>query len=605
MKRFKKIVFIVCTFAFIAHNQTMHANLIHNDIKEFVYTAVDQSQKQGRKIAPRIFAQEIMNLIRQDKNLEKLFNEPDAPTIEKFITAIGLLGNLRTSSPQRTKQEVINLTLRRSAYENKADLEEAWEKIMRNNANISGPSQQYTSQGSKEYDKEEEASPSPKTQTSDTLYDALEKFMEQNRNLDPLTVISHLQNTAPDIYNAHQGWWQVLGTEATIFHNAKIQGSSFDTTIEGLKKRLQDFGQFNREQQNNLINYLRDIWAKTPNPISIQPQHSITWGISERMGRRPTMEDAYTMNEWTDNQGRKHYFFGIYDGHGGTEVAQTLASGSGSIQPLHDRIKNLTNFNKQDYEHAFNAMQTDIKRLPKGPGSTAVIAHIYTEKDSNNMNIAIAHVGDSRAIIIDQDNTITFATTDHSPKDSVPVFNTTSQSENSRVNYNEPKRVIDAGGAIATHSPNGRFFGFRVAYGTPGKKGNLVTAQGGLAMTRSFETEQDQYKGIIATPDVYIGKISPNNTIILACDGVFEEMGYKDAASTVSNGMQNFKELPGETAMDTFRGNQRYPSNSMAGFQAGNSDKAIYAARALRDAAFKNGSSDNISAMVININSIP
>ncbi|QQR49277.1 protein serine/threonine phosphatase 2C family protein [bacterium] len=101
---------------------------------------------------------------------------------------------------------------------------------------------------------------------------------------------------------------------------------------------------------------------------------------AEKGNRRPTMEDRHHND--TNNQ-----FFGIYDGHGGSEVAEKTK------QELHEHILRLeaTLSTEQALEQGFLAMHESIENQHEG--TTATVAML------RNKTLYVANAGDSRAVL--------------------------------------------------------------------------------------------------------------------------------------------------------------------------------------------------------------
>ena len=223
-----------------------------------------------------------------------------------------------------------------------------------------------------------------------------------------------------------------------------------------------------------------------------------TYGHAERQGRRPTMEDAFFIENNAD-----HAFFGLFDGHGGRAVADYLA------QNLYQNILQDGNF-KADPVAAIRdgCLATDQKLKNISGlkyitvGSTAVMALIKSGK------ISIGNVGDSRAVLAS--NGIAQAlSTDHKPN--IP---------------SEAARIEAAGGSVYQRKINNQDDAWRVY--------NASRSAGGLAVSRAFGDFGMKNFGLIAEPEISIHTITPNDEfLILACDGVWDVLDNQTAVDVV------------------------------------------------------------------------
>ncbi|CAJ0745101.1 10788_t:CDS:2 [Entrophospora sp. SA101] len=204
----------------------------------------------------------------------------------------------------------------------------------------------------------------------------------------------------------------------------------------------------------------------------------LVFASSAMQGWRISMEDAHTTElELANRPG--YSFFGVYDGHGGQNVARYSGSN------LHQKIAGDTNF-PTNIENAiksgFLAIDDDLRKDPSG--CTAVISVITPDN-----YIYVGNAGDSRAVI-SIDGTARDMSNDHKP-----------------VNPGESSRIHKAGGFVEFGRVNGN-----------------------LALSRAigdFEFKQNTNFGpeeqiVTAYPDVQKIKIEPNKTefLVLACDVV-------------------------------------------------------------------------------------
>ncbi len=285
----------------------------------------------------------------------------------------------------------------------------------------------------------------------------------------------------------------------------------------------------------------------------------IEWGVSERQGDRDEMEDDYAAV--TNLKGHSDQaFFGIYDGHCGAQAAIAAAKGldlgnGKQIPALHELVDPESEDRLENYKHAYEQTDENISAHFDKDGTTAVTARIL--KEISRLDLAWA--GDSRGVLVKQDGAVCAlgTTDDHKPG---------SESEKLR---------IKAVGGFVMYD----------AWGPP--------RVGGLSVSRTLgdKKKKASYAGIIAEPDVEVVDLQPEHAfLILACDGVWDVLQNEVAAYIVARALkQKMDELPADPIKET--------QESVT--EDGNSNSAMYAARALRDEAYNELSQDNISVIVV------
>lgn len=187
------------------------------------------------------------------------------------------------------------------------------------------------------------------------------------------------------------------------------------------------------------------------------------------------MEDEILIQQVDQKQ--ETYLIGIFDGHGGKEVSEFLATNASKyflLSPL----------DKEQIRQSFLKLDQDISRYCSNKhGSTAAIA--LFQRENKGWHIYIAHVGDSRIVLLNSNFQIVHVTEDH---------NANSEAET--------KRVVAAGGVIINKRLNGT-----------------------LAITRALGDFyiKEKHKALIAEPEVVEFRITTPHTILLFSDGLFED----------------------------------------------------------------------------------
>lgn len=300
------------------------------------------------------------------------------------------------------------------------------------------------------------------------------------------------------------------------------------------------------------------------------PELNIAWGVSERQGVRPSMEDSYAYAKLQlTPYGKPAYYFGIFDGHGGAHSAKlagkyapsffltSFRENSPKIQKLNDLIA--AAFDKS-YVELDKAMQRDYQ-----DGTTAVSALVW------DTNVYLAWAGDSRAVVAAADGRIKAETTDHKPN-----------------NPTEKKRIEATGERIWVHPAAPKVY--RV---------------GDLASSRSLGDKQPKAiiapNAVIPNPEMKRVTIQKGDIIILACDGLWDVMTSQEAVKFVrenlNKSVEDLQKINPVPLVSTTKGVE-----SADNFKnEGNNNRLQEISRALRDAALLRDSRDNISVMIIQV----
>ena len=291
-------------------------------------------------------------------------------------------------------------------------------------------------------------------------------------------------------------------------------------------------------------------------------------GMSEMIGKRPTMEDALTWHWGLGDPGGEAQvdYFGLFDGHAGTAASAFCAerlhknmfgpgapeslTSLGSLEPVLQAA-----IDKTEEELCAFLMSDAVPKSDARGGTTGLFAFFVGDQ------LAVANVGDSRAILAPAPAP--------APETSVA------------------SRMGRAGSSLKTRRDSMalRRVKSRVRRLSMDHKPTLVEEQerirkakahvafngrvnGNLAVSRAFgDFHLKPY--VIASP--YVAQpvsFSPGDILIMACDGVWDEIDDARAASIVQ---------------------QAYAA----------SGSLSHAASVLRDSAYMAGSTDNISVLLI------
>ncbi|KAJ8750459.1 hypothetical protein K2173_015598 [Erythroxylum novogranatense] len=304
------------------------------------------------------------------------------------------------------------------------------------------------------------------------------------------------------------------------------------------------------------------------------------WGVTSLCGRRPEMEDAVAtiprllkipiklligdrvqdgMNKCLTHQ--TAHFFGVYDGHGGSQVANYCSERIHSV--LAEEIESLSNgvidgkdgcqeLWKKAFTNCFLKVDAEVggkpnteALAPETVGSTAVVAIICSS------HIIVANCGDSRAVLCRGKDPVALSV-DHKPN-----------------REDEYARIEAAGGKVIQWNGH-RVFGV-------------------LAMSRSIG---DRYlkPWIIPEPEVmFVPREKEDECLILASDGLWDVMPNEEACELARKRILVWHKKNGVTL----------PSSRGEGIDPA----AQAAAEFLLNRALQKGSKDNITVIVVDLKS--
>jgi len=267
------------------------------------------------------------------------------------------------------------------------------------------------------------------------------------------------------------------------------------------------------------------------------------------------LRDRFTADEAMEELG---VLFGVFDGHGGTQVSDHVSKSiSKKVLELY-RAKQVQPASRDEkiksaLKEAF--VQTDKELLGlaerkkfESSGSTALVAVLHGNPKLNTaLRLVLAHVGNSRAVLCRGGQAVA-VTEDHTPE-----------------RIEEKKRVERAGGLVlnvrgawriaAPANPNGMSKASRREYQ-------------GLAMTRSMGDLHFKQPSMLSTsePDVKVLPLTDKDLfVVLATDGIYTHMSNQEVVDLASKHWQDPEE----------------------------------AAKVIVRTAFQRGSDDNLTAVVI------
>jgi len=267
-------------------------------------------------------------------------------------------------------------------------------------------------------------------------------------------------------------------------------------------------------------------WARRP-PLPDAPHlmtHSVTngrirAGACTAYGPRVSNEDAHVCScDWAvlpaTRAGDAHAsLFAVCDGHGGTWTSESVGDYLADVLRTH--AQNCEWWDKAARRAAVQeAFLTLDRRLDEeggsracSSGSTCIAAMIWPcgADEPAGYRVMLANIGDSRGLVLRRGSDTLSVTRDHKPDDP-----------------REKKRIRAAEGYVLPADPP-----------------QPARLDGKLAMSRAFgdmqykadrARRQDAQK-VIAVPEVYELTAELGDTVILACDGVFDVLQSEEVAA--------------------------------------------------------------------------
>lgn len=240
---------------------------------------------------------------------------------------------------------------------------------------------------------------------------------------------------------------------------------------------------------SRMIEYLTDYYENS----DTHKELSSIVGVAETQGLRSSMEDAHHIEIGDD-----YAFFGLYDGHGGSQVADFAA------QYLHHNInigeQKTTSSIEEALKHAFIKTHNDLDSASfdvQNQGCTALVALLC------NNRLFVANAGDSRAVVGNAGKAEPFSQ-DHKPNE-----------------LSEKERIEKLGGTVVM---GGR-------WDVPRVNGNLATSRAlGDKLLNPWVTPH---------PEIIHRQLTPEDDfLILACDGVWDVMDNQTAVDIVKKALE-------------------------------------------------------------------
>lgn len=269
-----------------------------------------------------------------------------------------------------------------------------------------------------------------------------------------------------------------------------LSRSDFATAIELVSDKIEE-----------LLARNQAVYDSLPRRLAIEHKFRCVKGASAASARgiRKEMEDEDIILEGCLGDESIDGFFGLYDGHGGTETVDLLVRVFHENVALAYRALSSLPFSEV-WSVAYKETDAQIRRMNiLRSGATAVTCVIHTQ--NGRRFLETANVGDSRAVLVRGGQAVRLSF-DHKPGDP-----------------GEKLRIQARGGFV---SASGR-------------------ANGILAVSRAFGDHLLKEGDIIsAVPHCCTHELTDEDTyLLLACDGVFDVMDDQHAVNFLMEAIQN------------------------------------------------------------------
>ncbi|CAH8391815.1 unnamed protein product [Eruca vesicaria subsp. sativa] len=347
-------------------------------------------------------------------------------------------------------------------------------------------------------------------------------------------------------------------TSCSVSESRKVLSSRINSPNFNIKNQSADIAAGSDERST----VEKKMISRTESRTLFEFKNVSLYGVTSICGRRPEMEDAVStiprfFQSPTNPQSTAH-FFGVYDGHGGSQVANycrermhvALAEEIEKEKPMLYDGDTWQEMWKRALFNSFLRVDSEIESVaPETVGSTSVVAVVFPT------HIFVANCGDSRAVLC-RGKTALPLSTDHKPD-----------------REDEAARIEAAGGKVI--------------------KWNGARVFGVLAMSRSIG---DRYlkPSIIPDPEVTaVKRVKEDDCLVLASDGVWDVMTDEEACEMARKRILLWHKknmVAGDASLLTEerRGEREDPA-------------ARSAAEYLSKLALQRGSKDNITVVVVDL----
>ncbi|KAG5468708.1 hypothetical protein CUR178_01543 [Leishmania enriettii] len=262
----------------------------------------------------------------------------------------------------------------------------------------------------------------------------------------------------------------------------------------------------------------------------------VDYGVTAEQGARKTMEDQHTML----SEGIP--FFGVYDGHGGTQCAEYLRDQLHGLILGHPEVK--TDPEKAIVEGVIEADRAFLARSEaetNESGSVCAVALIIDDK------LVVGNVGDAEVVL---------------SRNAKPIVLTVRHNISS--NPSEEERIRSVGGKVCHN---------RVGHPNynPAVVSLAVTRAIGDAGFKLAKYTDGKPSGVIAVPETSVTRLTDEDEfLVIGCDGLWDVMTYAEVVDFCYHRFQ-----------------EGVPAQCIA--------------EELAQAALGKGSTDNVTAMLVHL----
>ncbi len=250
-------------------------------------------------------------------------------------------------------------------------------------------------------------------------------------------------------------------------------------------------------------------------------EYKLAVATATDQGARKTMQDYFYNN-------LENKFFGVYDGHGGPEIAQWAQEGLHTT--VHDAEQEFSD-TKTAIQASFITFNDCIKGKAYNQGTTATIALV------RNDTLYVANVGDSRAVLSINGQALQVST-DHNPHFSI---------EKKRIEASGLWRIKNLSSAPSKipfiEKANDK--DKRKTYTTSRIQRTNIPHHNDYGLSVSRALGDHNFKGaVIANPDIHVRKLNgTEDFLIIASDGLWTIMSNQAAVDLIKQWLRDGQTL--------------------------------------------------------------
>uniref|UniRef100_A0A6A7G5I0 PPM-type phosphatase domain-containing protein n=1 Tax=Hirondellea gigas TaxID=1518452 RepID=A0A6A7G5I0_9CRUS len=243
-------------------------------------------------------------------------------------------------------------------------------------------------------------------------------------------------------------------------------------------------------------------------------------GTASMQGCRIHQEDAHRVVLNLPNH-PAYAFYGVFDGHGGGEASKFVQ------KHLIHRLDELDEFTDEKLKDCFRTLDrkfvADENSAIREHGTTCVcclVERIPAEEKGDQFNITCVNLGDSRSLLLRNDDSWIPLSEDHKPTNDI-----------------ERERILQAKGSVQSARVDG----------------NLAVSRafGDWSLKCNADLEPDEQK-VSCIPDITRAKSRYGDILFLSCDGIYEHLSNAQVVNIIRQNYDLEHPDPAKTLTELF-----------------------------------------------------